>query len=154
MTEFMTYLGEYFRDLAQGFVIKGPLACLGSCLAGFLGGWDQLIDMLFLLMCVDFLLGFWRAWHRRAFSMKKLKRGLVKFIFYALAVMVFVALDAALAEVAGSLVRIPMRDLVIIYLCVCETLSAVKHLTAFGVPFPAALISSLESFRDDGGKGV
>ena len=48
-----------------------------------------------------------------------------------------------------STIEYGFQNLIIVYLGVNEALSVIKHLTHYGVRFPAKLIESLEKFRDN-----
>lgn len=144
----LDYLSDVGRDLLMGWLGKGVWAGILGFFFGWIGGWDRLANGLFLLMCLDFALGFARGWVDGCLSARKFRRGLAKFFLYAAAVFTAVTLDGVLNVKAEAFFHIDIRSLMVMYLAINETLSILGHLRAFGVPLPQRLIRRLEDYRD------
>ena len=133
---------------------KLTASLFGSVVASMLGGISALVVILFLLLCCDFLLGFCRAWVLDRISGRKMRAGVGKMFFYAVAVFVMAAVEHAVRQSAATqLVRqsgvpFPVRDFFIAFLCINEALSCMEHLAFFGVPFPRKLRGRLRKYRD------
>lgn len=137
----ITPFALYFRELLENFSAKAALSGIFGFAGTLVGGAAPLINALFVLMLLDFVLGFWRAVRLHAVSGSKLKAGALKFVFYALSVVVMAGVDFAL--IRAGLMRLPLRDLYIAYLCITEGLSALEHLAWFGVPVPPRIRETL-----------
>lgn len=138
------YLDQIFHD----FFFKGVLSTIGAVIAAMCGGLSVLVTLLFLLLCCDFLLGFYRAWQCGKVSGQRARKGVAKMVFYALAVFVLAAADLSIRHV--SPIPLPVRDWSIMLLCVNEALSCLDHLIFFGVRVPPRIRERLLSYRDGG----
>lgn len=135
--------------------VDGAAKVLGAAGVGSLtwlvGGIDQLLISLYVVMVLDFVLGFLRGWLASSLSSPKLARGVVKFVFYTSGIALAVVLDRQLGTYSyfkffqdhGG-----VRQFLASYLLVCESISVLEHLSAFGVPIPNVLLSKLSYFRD------
>ena len=116
------------------------------------GGIDQLVTSLVLLMVFDFMLGFSRGYRERQVSGAKLKHGLMKFILYGVAVQIALQMQRTLFELdptfMGLRLSIALRDWLIAYLVLNEGLSCLDHLAYFRVPIPQRLVLRIKSYRD------
>jgi toxin secretion/phage lysis holin len=144
------YLAGFVREFFGDAVVKTASALLGGVFLGWLGGPSAAVTALIVLMSVDFLLGFCRAWKASRISPSKLKYGFLKFFLYALAIIAAHHVDEALNSQVEPLlhVRVKFRDFLIIYLAVCDGLSIFKHLHCLGVPIPHQIINRLETLKD------
>jgi len=142
------YLTEVFRDLLAGWLGKGAVSGVLAMVLSCIGGWDKLASGLFLLMCLDFALGFARGWMDDCLSGRKFRRGLAKFFLYAAAILAASTLDGVLNVKAEALLHIDFRAGMVMYLAINETLSILGHLRACGVPLPQKLIQRLKDYRD------
>lgn len=106
-----------------------------------------MMQALYVLLTLDFLLGFMVAWKNENISKKKMQLGLVKLVTYSIAVIVFNYMHIATqgANIAG----IGIRELGVAYLAITEGLSALRHLADLWVPLPMNLIKKIENFRDN-----
>jgi len=144
MQPILEYLAGFVRDLFGDAAVKFVAALTGGV---FLGSLDWLwvaTKALFVLMCLDFGLGLWRAWLDSNVSTAKLRGGFGKFLLYLLAILAAHHVDQA----AEPLVHVNFRAFLILYLAICESLSIFRHLCRFGVPIPKTLINRLETLRD------
>ena len=142
------YLAEVGRDLLVGWLGKGMLSTVLALLFGCIGGWDRLASGLYLLMCLDFALGFARGWVDGCLSARKFRRGLAKFFLYAAAILAASTLDGVLNVKVETVLHIDFRAGMVMYLAINETLSILGHLRVFGVPLPQKLIQRLKDYRD------
>ena len=140
------------ETLFGDFTWKAFFTCLVSCLSWFVGGLDQLILSLYLLMAIDFGLGFSRAWHSSRISGSKMKHGVVKFLLYSVTVWVALQVQMGLREIEPTVMGIrfsfAIRDWLVGYLVLNEGLSCMAHLSYFKVPVPESLIKRLRNYRD------
>lgn len=144
-------ISYYLETLLCDWGVRSVCACTVSIVSWFVGGIDQLITSLTLLMVADFVLGFWRAWKQERFSGDKLKHGGVKFIMYTVTVQcavqfqnMIVAMDPSFL---GAHVSFAVRDWVIAYLILNEFISCAEHLVWHGVPLPESWIKRLKHYR-------
>lgn len=141
----------YWDMLLYDWPLKAICTCLVSIISWFAGGIDQLVTSLFLLMVVDFALGFTRGWVEGRISGDKLKHGSVKFILYGLTVWVAVLVQGMMRAFDPSILGVKMsfaiRDWVVAYLVLNESVSCMEHLVFFKVPLPASLIHRLKHYR-------
>ena len=78
--------------------------------------------------------------------MYKMKRGIIKFILYGVAIIVGHMLDLL---VMHEDIDYGAQNIIIIYLGVTEALSVLKHLARFGLKIPMRLIAKLEGIKND-----
>ena len=133
----------------QLFSLKWIKLCLSFLFVStttFIGGLDKTVYALIVLMLIDFLLGLFQACRDNKCSASRLKEWLYKFILYGIAMIVWHFTDII---VFHDTIEYGFQNFIIVYLGVNEALSVIKHLTHYGVKFPAKLIESLEKFRDN-----
>ena len=139
----MTWMCDMLDELS----FKACAATLLGILGWLLGGFDLPFKALVVLFVGDYALGFGRAmWHGRI-SLERMRRGAVKFLLYAVAVMMAHMLDLA-SQGAIPWMENPARDFMVCYLAVCEFLSVSVHLAAEGVRMPQWLLCRIQRFRD------
>lgn len=133
------------------FPAKAGVTCLVSVVSWFTGGIDQLVSSLFMLMALDFVLGFSRGWREGNISGDKMKHGAVKFILYGASVWVAVLMQITLTaldpSVFGVKIGFAVRDWLLAYLVLNESISCMEHLVYFNVPLPLSLIKRLKNYR-------
>lgn len=132
----------YLQQVTSNADLKGVSALAGAAIAAVLGGSVPLVSALVALLVLDFVLGFKRAWQLGRFSRHKAKAGIFKIVLYMITVLVMGLTEFSLGNI------LPIRDLMISYLCVTEALSCIEHLSFFGVPIPQALRERLKNYRD------
>ncbi|ADP87165.1 phage holin family protein [Nitratidesulfovibrio vulgaris] len=140
-------IGSYARTLCEEFPVKASIGTCAAFVGTLLGGVGMMISLLFLLLVIDFALGFCRAWRAGRVSSSKLRGGGLKFVFYFLSIVVMAAVQAATSQSTGM--TIPLRDVFVAYLCVNEGLSCLEHLSYFGVPVPEKIRERLRAYRDN-----
>lgn len=124
------------------------------------GGFDQVLLYLLLLMGIDFLFGFIRAWKNHVLSSVKMKYGAVKIMLYWGLVLVAGVMDQVLTansvsqeglkilNFVGFSINLVLRDLIIFYLSICEAISILEHLHSMGAPIPVWLVPRLRRYKD------
>lgn len=150
------YVADYITGLLHEGGIKSIAAAFGAGVSAIMSGPAAvLVNMLLLLMLLDYLLGFCRAWQKRRINRAKMVRGAVKMLCTPIAVLVIAALDFAMRMVTvewlpeGFTLAVPLRDLFLLYLCAHESLSCLEHLAALGVPVPASIRERLANYREN-----
>lgn len=98
-----------------------------------------------VLMAVDFILGMAHAWKEDKFTFQGVQKGIKKFVFYALALMV--------VRMADEVVQIEHVGITLVgtfcaFLAICDASSALVHIAAFcpGV-VPPWLLQRFETYR-------
>ena len=127
-------------------VLAGFLAAILS----ILGGWSAAMTTLVILIGLDILSGFTRAYVQRTLSSKESYRGIGKKLLILIAVALAAQLDNLMGE--ASL----LRDAVVVFYCASEGLSIVENLVAAGLPVPDQLKAALAQLNgnkfEDGAK--
>jgi phage-related holin len=140
-----------FDVLCRDFPLKATVTCGISVVSYFAGGIDQLVSSLFLLMVLDFGLGFSRGWHEGNISGDKMKHGAIKFIIYGISVYVAVLMQTTMQALDPSLLGIrfsfAVRDWLLAYLVLNESISCMEHLVYFKAPLPISWIKRLKNYR-------
>ncbi len=118
----------------------GVTAVLAGCLAAILsilGGWSAAMTTLVILIGLDIVSGFTRAYVQKALSSKESYRGIGRKLLILIAVALAAQLDNLMGE--ASL----LRDAVVVFYCASEGLSIVENLVAAGLPVPDQLKAAL-----------
>ncbi len=109
-----------------------------------LGGWDALLELLFLVILLDVALGIVRAFLLGKLSFRALRNGLFRKVGYFVLVSLAVVFDRlAFHDVPAA------RTVVACYLIATDALSVLEHLGGLGVPFPESLRRVLERMREN-----
>ncbi|TVM15057.1 hypothetical protein DPQ33_16345 [Oceanidesulfovibrio indonesiensis] len=138
---------EVFLD---HLTLKSVFAAIGGGAAWLIGGLNAALLALTVLYVTDFLLGFYRAWEAGSYSSRRFRRGLCKFLLYAVVIMSAHMLDLSLADPL-PFVSNYVRDFMVAFICINEFLSVCRHLGELGMRVPRKLILKLESFQEQGG---
>jgi phage-related holin len=144
----MDTASQYLRQLLDCGSGKGLLSALIGFFASVLGGVGPLFMAMCLLWSIDFLLGFTRAISECDVDNRKMVRGAGKIVLYCITILVAALFDYVFAQVnpfAG--IHIPIRDGIVAYLCLTETISCLNHLAALGVRLPAWIATRLAGYR-------
>lgn len=150
MDDYWVMLTDFLKSLFVYPWFKAICAGTCSCIIWLVGDEirNTLIPSLFLLMFLDYALGFIRGWQTHRISSGKMKRGLLKFILYGIAIIVSVHVNQAVATLVPYFKGINLRPFLIAYLIINEGLSVLEHLTFFGVPLPSKIVKRLRAYRD------
>lgn len=127
--------------------LKAVLSILYSWFAYLIWWFDTMVQGLYVLLILDFILGFGNAWKNHTISKKKMQLGIVKIIAYSVTLIVIHYAD--IATFSADIFWVWIREAWVWYLAVNEALSCLKYLWNFWVPLPAWLILRLEWYRDN-----
>ena len=123
-------------------------ASVTAWLVARLGGWDAALQMMFLMMGIDLftgvlcaLMGKSKATEGGRFLSREMFQGLSRKMMMLALVVLATALDTLLTLDGVS------RAAVIGFYCANEGLSIVENAALLGVPFPQALLDTLEKMK-------
>ena len=99
MEAIITYLLQTFTITK----LKVVLSVLYSWFAYMVGGVDLMVQSMYVLLMLDFVLGFMVAWQSHTISKKKMQLGIVKILTYSMTLIVIHYADIATlsADIAG-----------------------------------------------------
>ena len=107
----------------------------------FLGGLDVLLSVFATILVLDTLTGMLKAWNNGEYESKKFRMGFVKKSGYLLGVILSVQLDKLMGD-SGIL-----RNTVITFFIVNESLSMCENLGELGVTFPSIFSDALKTLK-------
>ena len=126
------------------------LAAAGGAVAGALGGWDTMLQVLAVMMVLDYVTGLLAAWMGRSaktetghLDSRAGFAGLCRKALMLLVVLMCTAVDRLLPSEAAV-----FRSMMIWFYVANEGLSVLENLALAGVPFPSAVRKALEQVRD------
>ena len=126
------------------------LAAAGGAVAGALGGWDTMLQVLAVMMVLDYVTGLLAAWMGRStktetghLDSRAGFAGLCRKALMLLVVLMCAAVDRLLPSEAAV-----FRSMMIWFYVANEGLSVLENLALAGVPFPSAVRKALEQVRD------
>ncbi|MBE1444180.1 holin family protein [Paenibacillus sp. OAS669] len=134
-------LGGNVREFSLG----GIIASIGVIVSDYLGGWDNAMKILVLLMVIDYFSGMLGAFKNKCLNSEVMfwggvRKGIVFFV---------IALAAACDQLIGGQAPV-FRTLALYFYAGREGLSVIENLGVLGVPMPAALTQFLEQLRQRG----
>lgn len=109
-------------------------------------GYTALIEALFMLMVIDFVLWFVNAWQKNALSRERMRNGFIKIIWYCIALIVlnYTSIAVFWANIGGY----GVKEFWVSYLAVHEWISTLRHLACMWVPIPKSLLDKLENYKE------
>ena len=139
------------------YTVLAGLAAIGGVASQYLGGWDQLTQLLAWAMGIDYLTGALCAavWHKSpktatgGYESRAGFKGLIRKGVIVLIVMIAAELD----KLAGTTA---MRTATILFFAANDGMSILENLGIMGVPYPPALKNAFEVLRrksEDKGDG-
>lgn len=136
-------------------VPKTIVAILGG-LAGLLGGYDLLLQVLLIAISLDIVVGSARAFLACEVSAAIAFRGGFRKLGVLVAVALATLLDQVVAPAVGAQL---LRTAAAAYYIAVEGVSIMGHLAALGVPLPPVLVDALSVYQskkneDKGNSGV
>lgn len=136
------YLAQIFSLKTIKTVLSGIIMVLSFLI------WEMNIWLFacWILYLSDMFLGLWIAVYKWIFDWHKLRKWVIKFILYGVAIIVWHMLDLL---VIHNTVEFGARYIIVIYLGVTEALSVLKHLAWLWLHIPLKLINRLEGMRDE-----
>lgn len=130
--------------LFNWFSIVGGV--VGGFLAKYLGGYDDILRALVILVVLDYFTGVLKAIVTKTLSSAVGFKGLIKKIL----IFVVVATAVSVQPVVGD--SIPLREIAIIFFICNEAISLLENASEF-IPIPAKLKETLIQLRDKSDKG-
>lgn len=120
------------------------LTAIGTAIVWALGGWDEPLTTLMILIFVDYVMGIVCAYTRKELNSTAGWKGIAKKGAYLIVVLVAHFVDQL---VMG---QTPLaRTVVILLLSANEALSVLEHAGKLGVPLPQQLLDRITKLRDD-----
>jgi toxin secretion/phage lysis holin len=127
--------------------IQVGIASGGALISYLFGGWDTLIQILIIVVAIDYITGFLGAAVRGELKSKiglkgiSIKIGIFAIIAVAHLIDVALGLDASL-----------FRNAAIFFYLANEILSITENVGSMGVPIPPKIQQAIEIFKEKGGK--
>ncbi len=139
------------------YTVLAGIAAIGGVASQYLGGWDQLTQLLAWAMAIDYLTGALCAavWHKSpktatgGYESRAGFKGLIRKGVIVLIVMIAAELDKLASTTA-------MRTATILFFAANDGMSILENLGIMGVPYPPALKNAFEVLRrksEDKGDG-
>jgi len=130
------------------YTVLAGIAAIGGVASQYLGGWDQLTQLLAWAMAIDYLTGALCAavWHKSpktatgGYESRAGFKGLIRKGVIVLIVMIAAELD----KLAGTTA---MRTATILFFAANDGMSILENLGIMGVPYPPALKNAFEVLR-------
>jgi toxin secretion/phage lysis holin len=133
--------------LTKSVVLKSiTLLCMGG-ISALVGGFDSLLKALIIMMLIDLIIGFARAWKDKQLNSKIGWFGTVRKFVSLILIIFAVQMDTVMNT--GTLVR----SVVILYFIANEGLSIVENSRDIGIPLPKFVTNALLMIKqkaDDG----
>jgi len=135
---------------------------VGGFMIGALGGWDTMLEVLVIMVVLDWITGMMEAYQKKELNSSVGAKGIFKKAGYFIAVVAAVELDKILAQAAGTssgllaqalaaiAQALPARSIMILFLIGTEGLSLFEHLAALGVPIPRYITDALQKIKQQG----
>lgn len=127
--------------IMENFTIHSIGATLFAALTYFIGGWDQFLPLLVILVSLDIIGGLMISFKKGNFSSKVMIHGILKKLY------MFIVIAAAYQ--IGIVVGFPLlREAFTSYYAVGEAISIMKNSTEFGLSYPEKIMEFLEKFKE------
>ncbi|HZK23804.1 MAG TPA: phage holin family protein [Oscillospiraceae bacterium] len=126
-------------------ILKAAVAVVLGALSTLLGGWDVALQVLVVLVVLDYISGVVAAFHRKEVSSYKGFWGIVKKIMLFVPVAVATMLDIVIGQEI-------LRNLAIWFYIANEGISILENLGKIGVLVPPGITDALEQLKSKGGK--
>ena len=120
--------------------ITGTLA---TTLVYFLGGWDIALQILLVVVVLDYITGICQAIYEKKVSSVVGLKGIIKKVGYFIIVAISVILDKITGETGA------IRTVVIYFFVANEGISILENWGGMGLPLPKKLIETLEQLKRD-----
>lgn len=124
-------------------IISFITGTLATTLVYFLGGWDIALQVLVLVVVLDYISGVCKAIYNKKVNSEIGLKGIVKKVGYFVIVAVAVMLDRIIGN-SGVL-----RTLVIYFFVANEGISILENWGGMGLPLPQKLKDTLEQLKSD-----
>lgn len=127
--------------------LRSGCALVGGSLGKLLGGWDKMLQILVILIVLDYLSGVLKSIFTRTLSSEIGWKGIIKKVMF----MLTVAVANLIQIVIGNVV--PLREIVIAFFIANEALSILENGGAMGIKYPKKLIDILKQLHDSSDEG-
>ena len=124
-------------------IISFITGTLTTWLVYFLGGWDVALQVLIVIVILDYVSGLCNAMYNKKLSSAIGLKGIIKKVGYFVIVALSVILDKILGN-SGAL-----RTLVIYFFVANEGISILENWGGMGLPLPKKLFDVLEQLKKD-----
>ena len=124
-------------------IINFITGTLATMLVFLLGGWDIAIQVLLLVVFLDYISGILKAIYNKKLNSEIGLKGIVKKIGYFIIVAVAVILDRIMGDTGA------IRTLVIYFFVANEGISILENWGGMGLPLPQKLKDTLEQLKND-----
>ena len=125
-------------------IISFITGTLATTLVYFLGGWDVALQILLLVVALDYVTGVCKAIYNKKVNSEIGAKGIVKKIGYFIVVAVAVMLDRVMGDTGA------LRTLVIYFFVANEGISILENWGGMGLPLPKKLFETLEQLKGKG----
>ena len=119
----------------------------GGLILGLAGGWDALMKVLVVCMCVDYVTGVIKAIKEKRLSSQIGFVGILRKVTIFAVVIVAAQIDEAMG------LQVVCRTAAIAFYTANEGISVLENAAALGLPVPQRLVDALGQLKDDGDKG-
>lgn len=127
------------------FNLKLMLNLLGGGVLALIGGWDTALQVLVIMVVIDYITGLSAAWYERRLDSDKGLWGISKKIFLFIPVVIAYWLDILLGKEV-------LRNMAIFFYISNEGLSILENLARLGVKIPDFLRKALEMINNQKAK--
>ena len=128
----------------KNFLI-GVLSIIGGWILSMIGGWDMALQVLVIVIVMDYITGLTAAWFEQKLNSKVGFRGIVKKILLFVPVVLVYWLD----QVLGTDY---LRNMAILFYIANEGLSILENLGRANIPIPEFIKKALEVLRKQNGE--
>lgn len=125
-------------------IISFITGTLATGLVYFLGGWDVALQILLLVVALDYITGVCKAVYNKKVNSEIGAKGIVKKMGYFIVVAVAVMLDRVMGDTGA------LRTLVIYFFVANEGISILENWGGMGLPLPKKLVETLEQLKGNG----
>lgn len=127
----------------KGTIIKTITAIVTGALSTLLGGWDMILEILLIVMALDYITGVVSAFKQKSVSSNKGYMGLVK----KGGIFVIIILAAQMDRMTGNDNHI-FRNCTALFFVANDALSVLENVGELGIELPAFLRSALIKLRE------
>lgn len=112
----------------------------------FLGGWDKALEILLVMIVLDYITGVFKAIFNKKLNSEVGIKGVIKKVGYLIIVAVSVMLDRIIGDTGA------IRNIVIYFFIANEGISLVENWVGMGLPMPQIIVDTLEQIKQKGDK--
>lgn len=125
-------------------IISFITGTLATTLVYFLGGWDVALQILLLVVALDYITGVCKAIYNKKLNSEIGAKGIVKKIGYFVVVALATILDRTMGDTGA------LRTLVIYFFVANEGISILENWGGMKLPLPKKLVETLEQLKNKG----